>query len=313
MANQSHLFDLQLFAGEGESQPAQPSLSEVLGQIEETPHSYDGVSSQKLEQKTEHEQKTDDKPSADKVEPAEEEYDEIVYNKQTVRVPVSERQTLLQKGYNYDKMHGKLAESEQKLAEIDKWVASAYAEQGIKTWDELQNALAMQSRKEQLEDMGIDEDAYKKLLENDPELKRLRDEAASLKKQTEEQAINQRLQSEVKALNETYDLKLESIEDIVKLPNAEAIIEIASKTGLPLTDCYLLANREELMQKQAKAAEQKARVKTASKSHVKDTTKTSDAIDLVQIPADVYAMYKELNPGATDRQIREHYAKSLQS
>jgi hypothetical protein len=45
----------------------------------------------------------DDTPADDN----DEEFDEIVYNKETVKIPKSERQTYLQKGMNYDKVQGK--------------------------------------------------------------------------------------------------------------------------------------------------------------------------------------------------------------
>jgi len=46
------------------------------------------------------------------------EFDEITYNKETVKIPKSERQAYLQKGYNYDKVHGRLSEHEKKLVRL---------------------------------------------------------------------------------------------------------------------------------------------------------------------------------------------------
>lgn len=323
MANQSH-FDLQMFAAGDESKP-ELSLADILGGIEESPIDYDALDLPDFDDAPGAEEEPVEDEGADEPEEEEEpdtpgeadedggaeEYDEIIYNKEKIRIPVSERQALLQKGYNYDKAHGRLTEAEQKAKEIDRWVEQNYRDHGIKTWEQFQNTIAEQKRKEQLEEMGLDEDGYKKLLENDPDLLRLRQEADSLRKQTEEQAISQRLQSEVEGLNAAYDLRLQSIDDVLTLPNAERIIEIARTSGLPLTDCYLLANKDEVLQKQAKAAEQRARTKVASKAHVKDAAKASDSVDLVQVPEDVYRMYKALNPDATRRQIAEHYAKSL--
>ena len=317
MPNHRHFnFDLQLFAGDGEGTPASPSLTDILAQIDERPVGYDHVPAESDDKPADTEQSAE-QPTADTdkaPEPAEqqeEEYDEIVYNKETIRIPKSERQALLQKGYNYEKVHNQKAELERQMQLVDAWVKDNYGEHGINSWDEWQNALAAREREETLQEAGLDEEAYTKLIENDPELKKLRDEAAALKKQTEEQAINQRLQSEVDSLNATYDLKLKTIDDVLTLPNAERIIEIARTSGLPLTDCYLLANRTELMQQQTKAAVQKDRTKVASKSHIKDTAKASDSVDLVQVPNDVYSMYKQLMPDLTRRQIAEHYAKSI--
>lgn len=303
MANHSH-FNLQLFADEGT--PA--AAARVLDSISETPIGADGEFIPTDTPKPEV-----DEPNADAAEPNQaevEEFDEIIYNKETLKIPVSQRQELLQKGYNYDKVHGKLTEHEAKMESVNKWVKENYGDQGINTWEEYQVALQTSQRQSQLEEMGLDEDSYNQLLESDPKLQQLRGEAEALKKQAQDYAVAQKLQEEVNSLNETYGLKLESIDDISSLPNAEKIIDIARNTGLPLADCYLLANRDELQQKQAAAAAQRVRNQAASKSHVKDTTKVSDSVDLVQVPADVFAMYKQLNPNASEREIREHYARS---
>lgn len=59
-----------------------------------------------------------DPPNDDPNDPPEEEYEEIVYNKEPVKIPKSQVKTYLQKGYNYDKVHSKLTETEQLLNEI---------------------------------------------------------------------------------------------------------------------------------------------------------------------------------------------------
>jgi hypothetical protein len=56
----------------------------------------------------------DEKDTADD----EEEFDEIVYNKERVKIPVKDRQTYLQKGYNYDKVKGKADAYEAKLLKL---------------------------------------------------------------------------------------------------------------------------------------------------------------------------------------------------
>jgi hypothetical protein len=56
-------------------------------------------------------------------EPAKEpEFDEITYNKEKVKIPVTERQTYLQKGYNYDKVKADADNAKatlKKIAELE--------------------------------------------------------------------------------------------------------------------------------------------------------------------------------------------------
>jgi len=68
-----------------------------------------------------------DKPSTDEAEPTDipsEEFDEITYNGEAVKLPASERKTYLQKGYNYDKVKGKADTFEaatRKAAKLNGW------------------------------------------------------------------------------------------------------------------------------------------------------------------------------------------------
>lgn len=61
---------------------------------------------------------TEEEEKEETEEQQEEEYEEIVYNKESVKIPKSEVKTFLQKGYNYDKVHGRLTEVEQTVKEI---------------------------------------------------------------------------------------------------------------------------------------------------------------------------------------------------
>lgn len=70
------------------------------------------------EEKPEEEEAKPEKGKA-KEDKQEEEYDEIVYNKEHVKIPVSQRQTYLQKGYNYDKVNSRLNETNQTIREIE--------------------------------------------------------------------------------------------------------------------------------------------------------------------------------------------------
>jgi hypothetical protein len=77
------------------------------------------------EEETEDEEETDTEDDETEAKPAkeeksEEEFDEITYNKEKIKIPVKDRQTYLQKGYNYDKIHGRLTETESRIAEFER-------------------------------------------------------------------------------------------------------------------------------------------------------------------------------------------------
>ena len=91
--------------------------------------------------------KLDETPAAEvEVKPEKpEEFDEIQYNKEVVKIPVSERQAYLQKGYNYDKVHNKLTDAEQEVQRRDAFVKRL----GYESFAELEQAQAQRELEEQ--------------------------------------------------------------------------------------------------------------------------------------------------------------------
>jgi hypothetical protein len=114
--------------------------------------------------------KTDKKETDDKQEP---EFDEILYNKEKVKIPVTERQTYLQKGYNYDKVKQTADNANATLQRI------ARAE-GFKTVDEYLAELDKKEKAnlaERIEEAAGDPDKIDEIIENHPKVIETREEA----------------------------------------------------------------------------------------------------------------------------------------
>ena len=81
-------------------------------------------SKEEPKEETKDDEKTIEEPIEDNPEEpsTDEEFDEITYNKELVKIPVSERETYLQKGYNYDKQHNQLTEYQTKVKELESLV-----------------------------------------------------------------------------------------------------------------------------------------------------------------------------------------------
>lgn len=79
--------------------------------------------------------------------------------------------------------------------------------------------------------------------------------------------------------------------------------------GVSLVDAYKMAHFDELAAKRAGAAKQAVLNHTAGKAHLAPAGGQGKAG--VEVPGDVKAMYRELNPDMTDEQIRTEYAKYL--
>jgi len=240
------------------------------------------------------------------VPPAEEEeYDVVKYNKEEIKVPKSERQTLLQKGLNYDKVFERNKSLEAQLKARDEWVAQNYASQGIETWDEFQAALAEQAREEELKDLGVDSEIADQLIERDPKIRQKLQEAETIKRQAEVEASRQGLLQQIHELNEEFGLRVKDENDLDNLENVAQVADYF-KRGLSLKEAYYLANRNTIDAKKSV----NAAAKKASTSHIQPDAR-GGAGDTVDLPADVLALYQELNPGRSMEEYRRHYTKSL--
>ena len=236
---------------------------------------------------------------------SEEEYDIVKYNKEEVKVPKSERQTLLQKGLNYDKVYDKTKALEAQLKARDEWVAETYKDQGIKTWEEFQDALAEQAREKQLEDFGVDSSVADQIIEKDPKIQAKLREAEALKQRVAAEAAMQGLRQQIRELNEEFGLKVKDENDLDQLENVAQVSEYF-KMGLPLKEAYYLANRNTLDTKKLATLA----AKKASTTHIVPDAKGGSG-DVIELPPDVLALYREVSPGLSVEEYRKHYTKSL--
>lgn len=131
-----------------------------------------------------------------------EEFDEIVYNKETVKIPVSERQTYLQKGYNYDKVHeaketlSKQVEALQNAPER-KFIMDFVKKQGFDTFEAYQEAIEIKK----LTDEGLTEERAKEVL--DGRIKREADRAAQ-ELENKKAASDRRIAAEYEEFSSKY-------------------------------------------------------------------------------------------------------------
>ena len=99
----------------------------------------------------------------------EEEFDEILYNKQLVRVPKSQRKDLLQKGYNYDKV-------KTQRDQLDAALKHAAQLAGYADTDSYLTALEQDRLKTAAEEKGMPVEVYTKLQQMESELSQSRSE-----------------------------------------------------------------------------------------------------------------------------------------
>jgi hypothetical protein len=131
-------------------------------------------------------EKLDEKPEVkaevkSEVEPVE--YDEIVYNKETVKLPVSERKTYLQKGYNYDKVKAAADEAKAKIEESNAKLAKLAKAYGYDKVEDFELDAEMQFKSsfaEKLEEAIGDPDKIDEIVRNHPEVVKTKEEKRKL-------------------------------------------------------------------------------------------------------------------------------------
>jgi hypothetical protein len=178
-----------------------------------------------------------------------EEYDIIRYNKEEVKIPVSERQTYLQKGYNYDKVYSQLEQTKQQSTYLER-IAKM---QGFETTDDFLKAvdeMEEQRRYEQdAERLGVDTQVIREHLEPmRRELDALKAEREALQKVD----IERQVDAEVQRLKSEYP-DFEQVQ--------ERVFDLAIEKGYSLEDAYILATYKD----KAKQVEQETLAKVANR------------------------------------------------
>lgn len=168
-----------------------------------------------------------------------------------------------------------------------------------------------QYTQDQLQQAGVDQSVVQQAVNADPRVQQaaaIIQQQQAMAAQQAQQAQTQQFHAALQAIQQ-LDPTVKGFEDIINNPHF-AEIEQRWQKGYSLEDAYYLANRIELSQKKQAAAKQQVINQATGKKHLKPTG-NNGAGEEVQVPADVMAMYREMNPKATEAEIRKNYAKFM--
>jgi len=144
----------------------------------------------------------------------------------------------------------------------DKLIAEMYGEShGIRTKADYDKAVREQKEAamlEQMKDSEVDpKEIYKALKESDPDYQELK----KIKAETYTQNQLRELNEELKELD--LDIQIKSLDELAKLENADKMIKHI-ESGKSLSEAYFLANKKQLIQKEAEKVRQDTLEKTLS-------------------------------------------------
>ena len=209
------------------------------------------------------------------------------------------------------------AEKDRSKAEMDAFFAAAALKNTI-TGKPITNMEEFNAWKQAFEAAKLQKDlkagrltpeALQKVIEQTPAMQQVQQMVQRQDEQQRQQAqeaAQVRVDQEIAEIHK-LDPSINTVKDLLTMPKAKEFYALVKK-GNSFLDAYRLANFETLAAKRADAARQQAMNNARSKDHLTATGGQRGA-GAAQVPPDEMAMFRLLNPGATDAEIQAYYNK----
>lgn len=209
------------------------------------------------------------------------------------------------------------AEKDRSKAEMDAFFAAAALKNTI-TGKPITNMEEFNAWKQAFEAAKLQKDlkagrltpeTLQKVIEQTPAMQQVQQMVQRQDEQQRQQAqeaAQVRVDQEIAEIHK-LDPSISSVKDLLTMPKAKEFYALVKK-GNSFLDAFRLANFETLAAKRADAARQQAMNNARSKDHLTATGSQRGA-GAAQVPPDEMAMFRLLNPGATDAEIQAYYNK----
>ena len=209
------------------------------------------------------------------------------------------------------------AEKDRSKAEMDAFFAAAALKNTI-TGKPITNMEEFNAWKQGFEAAKLQKDlkagrltpeALQKVIEQTPAMQQVQQMVQRQDEQQRQQAqeaAQVRVDQEIAEIHK-LDPSINTVKDLLTMPKAKEFYALVKK-GNSFLDAFRLANFETLAAKRADAARQQAMNNARSKDHLTATGSQRGA-GAAQVPPDEMAMFRLLNPGATDAEIQAYYNK----
>lgn len=168
----------------------------------------------------------------------------------------------------------------------------------------------------ELQRAGITPEAIEDIVSEHPTVKAAQAaiEQAEREKQAAVEAEGRRwYESQVAGINALDpEAKVKDLNDLQSRDpeGFKAMLEKVGR-GMSLVEAYKLSHFDELMGRRTAAARQSVRNQAAGKEHLQAIGGQAGAGPSVEVPADVRAMYLDMDPGMTEEEIRKDYQKRM--
>ena len=217
------------------------------------------------------------------------EYDTIKYNHEEVKIPVSERQTYLQKGYNYDSINTKYEEAKTQNAYLERQAKISGYDNVTDYMTALDDYEHQQEIAKEAEKYGVPEDFIR------GELKPLKDKIQQYEQQIEQNSAKEKerqIQSDldkVRADNPDFDNYFEPV-------------KVLFQKGYSLEHAYQLASYQDKLSRIGQEKEQEVLANVTNRDSKQVLPSKDKPNNLAHTPsnmsfADIEAMSKRVQAG----------------
>ena len=185
-------------------------------------------------------------------------------------------------------------------------IVNPYTKQPIQSkadFDAYKQAFEEDQREKLLKRSGMNEAQFNAFIQSIPEVRKAKEAETAANRARAEIKVQEQL-TEIRKLNPN----IQSVRDLTTMESYPQLYAMVQR-GYDLADAYRLANFAELSKREAGAARQSAINAVKSKSHMVPAAERSGGTEVV-VPEETKKLYRQLNPGVTDEEIKRHYAKS---
>lgn len=175
-------------------------------------------------------------------------------------------------------------------------------------YEAMQAATARQKNADLARRAGMSEEEWNRHVEQAPavvEARAMQKRAAAAEQAARMEQVRVQMQEELAEITK-LDGTVKNFDDL-RASEGWPQMEGMMRRGYSMLDAYKLANYEQIAERRALAAKQQALNSAAQKQHMQKTEQQGTGG--IAVPASVRAMYKSLNPTASDAEIERHYAK----
>ena len=170
-------------------------------------------------------------------------------------------------------------------------------------FDAYKQAFEQDQRAKILKRSGMNEAQFDAFIQSIPEVRRAKEAETAANRARAEMKVEAQM-AEIRKLNPN----IQTVRDLAGMETYPQLYAMVQR-GYDLADAYRLANFAELSKREAGAARQSAINAVKSKSHMVPAAERSGGTEVV-VPEETKKLYRQLNPGVTDEEIKRHYAKS---